>query len=259
MEKEANSLHSNTEEAREYIIKLITPFWREMNGDIQSILKEVEAGFSGEVSDALIDRFEGNAQQLTTLLDPHKRAHALMIVRQLINKDSADAAFTTESLKILVECLFFFLQLEDPDDVRHFFKRFQQQVGIDLEKEEEIHLDQVMLAHLSEMLIILATSDGLVQAEKEFIFSLITKEWEGNPNEVAPFLNDIFQAVEIRESQKHDLVERFREVTETLSKMGNDSQKKKISEIIEGLIDADSKVSVQEKMLYKIVKIHMGE
>jgi len=100
-------------------------------------------------------------------------------------------------------------------------------------------------------------SDGLVQEEKEFIFSLISKEWEGNPNEVAPFLNDIFQAVEIRESRKHDLVERFREITETLSKICHERQSKKILEIIEGLIDADSKVSVQEKMLYKIVKINL--
>ena len=138
MEKDASSLNPKTEEDREHIVNLMSPFWREKNGDLLSFLKEVQgSGFSGEISDALIDRFEKNAQQLTTLLDPQKRVHALMVVQQLIYKNLADSEFKTESLKILAECLFFFLQLEDPDDVRHFFTWFQQHVGIDLELSRE--------------------------------------------------------------------------------------------------------------------------
>ncbi|MBF0279150.1 MAG: hypothetical protein HQM13_15235 [SAR324 cluster bacterium] len=259
MEKAGVSFKPQTEENIQQLAHLLSPLWNQENGDLPSFLKELqETKFSGKDGDAIVEEFDKNAQELPKLLDSQKRASALFLLQQLIYSDSAGMDLGMEATKTLAECFLFFSHLEDQDDIRHFYERFHRNVEIDPSKDDETHLERLLLKHLSEMMIIIAMSNKMGEEDIEFIFSNVRKEWDGNGKEVGPFLNDIFKEVEVRENIGQDLVAHFKEVTEGLEKMCNKKQKKKVMEIIQGLIDADSKISVQEKILYKIVKSTMG-
>lgn len=247
------TLKQHTEKEQQLIIQLLRPFWKE-DDDIQSFMQNItNAEIQGKANQELVENFETHTQQLTKQLDQNQKFGALFLLQQLLQNDP-NTGFEQESLQTLVKCMVFIANLDDEDDVRHFFDRFQLVLDATADEEAKIKLDHSIMKHLAELMIILGMTNGLGEKDIDFIFTVTRKEWEGPGKEVGPFLNNIFKEVEVRENIGQDLVARFKEVSELLNQLCDDKQRRKVVGIIQGLIDADEKVTVQEKILYNIIK-----
>ncbi|MBF0287284.1 MAG: hypothetical protein HQM14_05645 [SAR324 cluster bacterium] len=247
------TLKQQNEKEQQLIIQLLQSVWED-DGDIQTFIQNLmNTEIQGKTHEELISDFEQNAQQLADDLNQNQKFGAVFFLKQLTPFDPS-SRFGPEKLKALAQCMLFITHLADEDDVRHFFDRFQLVIDATADEDSKIKLGHGIMQHLAELMIILGVTNGLGEEDIDFIFKVTRKEWEGSGKEVGPFLNNIFKEVEVRESIGQDLIARFKEVCETMNQLCDDKQRKKVVGIIQGLIDADEKVTVQEKILYNIIK-----